>query len=74
MRLSKHDLCQMDDEWLKELPVSNRRPTGGRSSRPVAERQTLAEQSITHITRQPEPLPHTVCWLAPGEQRGLPGS
>ncbi|WP_291993243.1 cation diffusion facilitator family transporter [Candidatus Accumulibacter sp. ACC003] len=40
----------------------------------AASRQALAEQSITHVTLQPEPLHNTVRWLAPGEQRGVPGS
>jgi amino-acid N-acetyltransferase len=39
----------------------------------AASRQVLAEQSITHLTLQPEPLHHRVRWLAPGEQRGVRG-
>ena len=40
----------------------------------AASRRALAEQGITHVTLQPEPLHNTVRWLAPGEQRGVPGS
>ena len=40
----------------------------------AASRQVLSEQGITHVTLQPEPLHNAVRWLAPGEQRGVPGS
>ena len=40
----------------------------------AASRQVLAEQGITHVTLQPEPLHNAVRWLAPGEQRGVPDS
>ncbi|EXI87042.1 MAG: Cadmium, cobalt and zinc/H(+)-K(+) antiporter [Candidatus Accumulibacter regalis] len=40
----------------------------------AASRQVLAEQGITHVTLQPEPLHNAVRWLAPGEQRGVPES
>lgn len=38
----------------------------------AASRQLLAEQGITHVTLQPEPLHSAVRWLAPGEQRAAP--
>ncbi|WP_374680889.1 cation diffusion facilitator family transporter [Accumulibacter sp.] len=40
----------------------------------AASRQVLAEQGITHVTLQPEPLHNAVRWLEPGEQRGVPES
>jgi cobalt-zinc-cadmium efflux system protein len=39
----------------------------------AASRQVLSEQGIRHVTLQPEPLHNAVRWLAPGEQRGVPG-
>jgi cobalt-zinc-cadmium efflux system protein len=39
----------------------------------AASRQALAEEGITHVTLQPEPLHSTVRWLPAGEQRVSPG-
>ena len=53
MRLSKHDLFQMDDEWLKKLPAELLLEVSKRLLHDVKELQDRLNQSAGNSSRPP---------------------
>jgi hypothetical protein len=53
MRLSKHDLFQMDDEWLKKLPAELLLEVSKRLLHDVKELQDRLNQNPTNSSRPP---------------------
>ena len=53
MHLSKHDLFQMDDEWLKDLPAGRLLEVSKRLLHDVKELQDRLNQNPSNSSRPP---------------------